>query len=264
MIEGKIIKGIGGFYYVKTHQGIIECRARGIFREKDLTPLVGDNVKLRISEEDNTGYIEEILTRKNELIRPPVANISQAVIVMSIKKPNINTLLLDKYLMMVEHNDLNIVICFNKSDLDKSLGEDFKAIYEQIGYRVILTSNKLNMGINELKDGLKGHTTVFSGPSGVGKSSLLNNLNPELNRKTGDISSKSLRGKHTTRSVEFFELDDNTFVLDTPGFSSLELNFIEEAIEVRKYFIEIYKYGAGCRFQSCLHDKEPNCIVKTM
>lgn len=262
MLEGKILKGIGGFYYVKTTQGIIECRARGIFREENLTPLVGDNVKLRISKEDNSGYIEKIMPRKNELIRPPVANVSQIIIVMSIKKPNINTLLLDKYLMMVEQNDLSIVICFNKSDLASYEFENFKAIYEQIGYRVILTSNKLNMGIDELKDTLKDHTTVLAGPSGVGKSSLLNNLKPELQRETGDISRKSSRGKHTTRSVELLEISDETYVLDTPGFSSLDVSFINEPIEVRNYFKEINKYGLECRFQSCLHDKEPNCAIK--
>ncbi|WFA09809.1 ribosome small subunit-dependent GTPase A [Tissierella sp. Yu-01] len=263
MLEGKIIKGIGGFYYVKTQKGIIESRARGVFREENLTPLVGDDVRVRISEEDNSGYIEEILERKNKLIRPPVANISQAIIVMSIKKPNINTLLLDKFLMMVEHKSLDIIICFNKIDLSAKEVEEVKNIYEEAGYIVLISSNKLDIGIEELKEVLKDHITVFAGPSGVGKSSLLNKLNPNFNRETGDISSKSKRGKHTTRSVELLEIGHNTYVLDTPGFSSLDLDFIEEPIDVRNYFREIDKYGSECRFQSCLHDKEPDCAVKS-
>jgi ribosome biogenesis GTPase len=262
MLEGKIIKGIGGFYYVKTDMGIIESRARGIFREENLIPLVGDNVKVRISEEDKSGYIEEILERQNELIRPPVANITQAIIVMSIKKPNINTLLLDKFLLMIENLKLNIVIAFNKVDLSKEEVNELRNIYEQAGYKVIMTSNKLDIGIEELKEVLKGHITVFAGPSGVGKSSLLNKINPNFNRATGDISSKSKRGKHTTRSVELLDVDEDTYVLDTPGFSSLDLSFLEEPIDVRKYFREINKYGRECRFLSCLHDKEPDCAVK--
>lgn len=263
MLEGKIIKGIGGFYYVKTQKGIIESRARGVFREENLTPLVGDDVRVRISEEDNSGYIEEIFERKNELIRPPVANISQAIIVMSIKKPNINTLLLDKFLMMIEHKSLDITICFNKIDLSAKEVEVLKSIYEKAGYKVLISSNKLDIGIDELKEVLKNHITVFAGPSGVGKSSLLNKVNPNFNRETGDISSKSKRGKHTTRSVELLEIGAETYVLDTPGFSSLNLDFIEEPIDVRNYFREIDKYGSECRFQSCLHDKEPDCAVKS-
>lgn len=262
MIEGIIIKGIGGFYYVKTKDGIIESRARGIFREEKLTPLVGDKVKIRISDEDNSGYIEEIYARDNELIRPPVANVSQAIIVMSIKKPDINTWLLDKFLLMAEHQNLNIIICFNKMDLSEKDVVKLKKIYEKAGYKVIITSSIENKGIEELMTVLKNHITVFAGPSGVGKSSLLNKINPIFNRETGVVSSKSKRGKHTTRSVELLEMCENTFVLDTPGFSSLDLSFIEEPVELREYFREIKKYGNECRFQSCLHDKEPNCAVK--
>ena len=262
MIEGIIIKGIGGFYYIKTKEGIIESRARGIFREENLTPLVGDRVKIRINEEDNSGYIEEILERKNELIRPPVANVSQAIIVMSIKKPDINTWLLDKFLIMAEHKALNIIICLNKMDLSEEEIMKLKNIYETIGYKVLITSSKENIGINELISSLRGHITVFAGPSGVGKSSLLNKINPDFNRETGDVSIKSKRGKHTTRSVELLELGDNTFVLDTPGFSSLDLSFFEEPSELREYYREINKYGQECRFLSCLHDKEPDCAVK--
>lgn len=262
MIEGIIIKGIGGFYYIKTKDGIIESRARGIFREENLTPLVGDRVKIRINEEDNSGYIEEILERKNELIRPPVANISQAIIVMSIKKPDINTWLLDKFLIMAEHKNLNIIICLNKMDLSEKEIIHIKNIYETVGYKVLITSSKENIGIENLMAYLKEHITVFAGPSGVGKSSLLNKVNPQFNRETGDVSAKSKRGKHTTRSVELLELGENTYVLDTPGFSSLDLSFIEDPSSLREYFKEIKKYGQECRFLSCLHDKEPDCAVK--
>lgn len=264
MIEGIIIKGVGGFYYVKTSEGTIECRARGVFREENLTPLVGDRVKIRINVEDNSGYVEEILERESTLIRPPVANITQAIIVMSVKKPNINTWLLDRFLVIGEHENLDIIICFNKLDLSAEETEELKNIYEKIGYRVIITSAKENIGIDELRNTLKGHISVFAGPSGVGKSSLLNRINPKFKLETGEISSKSKRGKHTTRHVELFEIEENTFVLDSPGFSSLNLDFIEEDIDLREYFREIQEYGKDCRFLSCLHDKEPGCNVKKL
>lgn len=262
MIEGIIIRGIGGFYYIKTSDGIVESRARGIFREQGITPLVGDKVKIRISDEDKSGYIDEILERKNELVRPPVANVTQAIIVMSIQKPDINTWLLDKFLLMAEHKNLNIIICFNKMDLSKEKIDELKNIYENAGYQVIVTSSIDNIGLEELADSLKGNITVFAGPSGVGKSSLLNKINPNFHLETGAISVKSKRGKHTTRSVELMDLDEDSFVLDTPGFSSLDLDFIKDPVDVREYFREIKKYGAECRFQSCLHDKEPDCAVK--
>ncbi len=262
MIEGIIIKGIGGFYYVKTEDRVVESRARGILREEGITPLVGDRVRIRISSEDNSGYIEEILERKNELIRPPVANITQAIIVMSVKKPDLNTWLLDKFLMMAEHKGLSIVICFNKLDLSEKEINRLKGIYELAGYKVIITSTLLDIGIEELKEALKDNVTVFAGPSGVGKSSLLNRINEDFNRETGVVSAKSKRGKHTTRSVELLELGDNSYVLDTPGFSSLDLSFIEDASDVKQYFREIKEHGKNCRFLSCLHDKEPDCAVK--
>lgn len=261
-MDGIIVKGIGGFYYVKTGEGLIETRARGLFREENITPLIGDKVRIRISDEDNSGYIEEIYERKSQLIRPPVANITQAIIVMSVKKPDINTWLLDKFLIMAEHQKLDIIICFNKLDLSEKEVLTLQETYNLAGYKVIITSSKQGTGIDELKEALKGHVTVFAGPSGVGKSSLLNMLNDEFNRETGEISSKSKRGKHTTRSVELLQLGEDTFVLDTPGFSSLDISFIEDASQIREYFREINKYGANCRFLSCLHDKEPDCAVK--
>ncbi|MBU5314180.1 ribosome small subunit-dependent GTPase A [Tissierella carlieri] len=262
MVNGIIIKGIGGFYYVKTESGIVECRARGIFREENLTPLVGDKVKIRISDEDNTGYIEEIYPRTSQLLRPPVANITQAIIVMSIKKPDVNTWLLDRFLIMAEHEKLEIMICINKSDLMPEKALELKTIYENIGYRVINTSVLTGIGIDELKIALDNNISVFAGPSGAGKSSLLNAVNRNFKLETGDVSTKTKRGKHTTRHVELLELHDNAFVLDSPGFSSLNIDFIEEEIQLKNYFKEIYKYGENCRFISCLHGNEPDCEVK--
>lgn len=262
MLEGIIVKGIGGFYYVKTEDEIIECRARGVFREENLTPLIGDKVRIRISDEDNTGYIEEIYPRNSQLLRPPVANITQAIIVMSIKKPDINTWLLDRFLLMAEYEKLKVTICLNKSDLDLDKASRLKNIYETAGYKVIMTSAINHIGIEELKDILSGNISVFAGPSGAGKSSLLNGVNKNFKLQTGDVSSKTKRGKHTTRHVELLELDNNTFVLDSPGFSSLNVDFIEEESELREYFREIKKYGEKCRFISCLHGNEPDCEVK--
>ena len=262
MLKGVIIRGVGGFYYVKTSEGIIESRARGLFRDENITPLVGDKVNIRISEEDNSGYIDEIYPRTTELLRPPVANVSQAVIVMSIKNPDINTWLLDKFLLMAEYEKLEVIICFNKSDLSEDKTLSLSEVYKKAGYRVIITSVLQEIGIDELRSALDNNITVFAGPSGAGKSSLLNAINPLLKLETGDISNKSKRGKHTTRHVELLNLKEESYVLDTPGFSSLHLDFIEEEVELREYFREINKIGKECRFISCLHDKEPDCAVK--
>lgn len=262
MLEGIIIKGIGGFYYVKTESEIIECRARGIFREENITPLIGDKVKIRISEEDNSGYVEEIYPRFSQLLRPPVANITQAIIVMSIKKPDVNSWLLDKFLIMAEHENLNIIICINKCDLNPDKALKLKDIYEKIGYKVIMTSNVTGEGIGELKLCLNNNVSVFAGPSGAGKSSLLNGINSNFKLQTGDVSAKTKRGKHTTRHVELLELESNAFVLDSPGFSSLSIEFIKEAIEIREYFREINDFGQKCKFISCIHLNEPDCEVK--
>lgn len=262
MLEGRIVKGVGGLYFVKTSQGIIKSRARGVFRVENLTPLIGDLVNIRISDEDNMGYIIDIKTRKTELLRPPVANITQAIVVMSVKNPDINTWLLDKFLLMAEYENLNTLVVFNKSDLDNERARELKNIYEKAGYEVIITSTSLNIGIDEVKTHLSNNISVFAGPSGVGKSSLLNKIDSRLKLETGGISSKNKRGKHTTRHIELLEIDDNSFVLDSPGFSSLNLDFIEDESDVRSYFKEIYKYGENCKFQSCLHNKEPGCAVK--
>ena len=263
-MEGIITKGIGGFYYVMTDKGLIECRARGLFREEKLKPLIGDRVRIRISEEDNTGYIEEIYERSSQLIRPTVANITQVIVVMSIKNPDLNTWLLDRFTMMTEHEGLKLVICLNKSDLDSEYSNEIKEAYTLAGYDVVQTSVLKNSGIDELEAYLENEITAFAGPSGVGKSSILNEIGKSFNLEVGGISEKTGRGKHTTRHVELLMLNNKTFVLDTPGFSSMDLRFIEEAKDIREYFREIKKYGKDCKFLSCIHKNEPKCNVKKM
>lgn len=263
MLSGRIIKGIGGFYYVETEKGVYECKARGLFRKHNTIPLVGDKVLIRVSEEDNTGYIEEIMDRSSQLIRPPVANITQAIIVMSIKEPDINLWLLDRFLVMAEYEGLDTIICINKIDLTKNEElESIVNIYNKAGYSVVMTSAKTRDGIEELKRKLKNNITVFAGPSGVGKSSLLNKIDKRLGLETGEISKKTARGKHTTRHVELIDIGSNSYVLDTPGFSSLSLNFIKEEVQLSSCFREIDKYSHKCKFSGCLHYKEPGCEVK--
>src|SRR5699024_4274729 len=176
--------------------------------------------------------------------------------------PQINTWLLDRFLVMEEHEDLNIVICINKYDLDEGKSSKLKEIYENAGYEVILTSAKSGFGIEKLQEILDSNISIFAGPSGVGKSTLLNEINPNFKLETGSVSSKTRRGKHTTRHIELLELNKNSFVLDSPGFSSLKLDFIKSETQLRNYFREIDKYGSECAFLSCLHHQEPNCAVK--
>ncbi len=262
MKEGVITKGIGGFYYVMTEDGMIESHARGVFRDDNITPVIGDKVRLRVDREEGKGYIEEIFPRTSQLVRPSVANVTQTIVVMSIKKPKINTWLLDRFIMMSEHENLKTVICINKSDLDLEEAKEVINAYELAGYDVIKTSVKENKGIDELRDKLYGEISVLAGPSGVGKSSLLNLISEEFRLEVGGVSKKTERGKHTTRHVELLMIDENSYVLDTPGFSSLNLNFLKDERIVRDYFKEISEYGSGCKFLSCMHKNEPDCNVK--
>lgn len=263
MLEGIIVKGIGGFYYVKVNNDVYECRARGLFRKKSMKPLVGDKVKIEVTDEDKkTGYVMELFDRETELIRPPVANVNQAVIVFSIKQPDPNLWLLDRFLILAESQDLDIYICINKIDLAsvEELGK-INTIYSNAGYKVINTTVKKGLGIDELQSVLKDKITVFAGPSGVGKSTLLNSIQKGLNLKVGDISKKTNRGKHTTRWAELLELDMGGWVVDTAGFSSLDLSFIQEE-DLELYFNEIYEKSHLCRFNGCKHYKEPDCAIK--
>ena len=264
MINGKIIKGIGGFYYVDTEKGLYECRARGIFRKNKITPLVGDRVSISVVDEENKkGVVEEIEKRDTELVRPPIANVDKALIVFAIKNPSPNLSLLDRFIVLAEKENLEIVIVFTKVDLDADgeLLEELKSIYEVSGYKVISVSNKLKLNIDKIKEELKENTVVFAGPSGVGKSSLLNEVDKNFELKTGEVSDKIKRGKHTTRHAELLKLECGGMVADTPGFSSLTLDDIDES-ELKEYFIEFDKHD-DCRFGSrCIHENEPSCAVK--
>ena len=263
MIEGRIIKGIGGFYYVDTDNGLYECRARGIFRKNKITPLVGDFVKISVVDEENKkGVVEEIAERETELVRPPIANVNKALIVFAVKNPTPHLSLLDRFIVLAERENLEIVIILTKIDLDDdNTFEKIKNIYEPCGYKVIGVSNLEKKNIDKVKEELKDNTVVFAGPSGVGKSSLLNEIDKNFKLKTGDVSDKIKRGKHPTRHAELFELEFGGMVADTPGFSSLTLDDIED-VDLKDYFIEFDNYD-DCKFGSrCIHQNEPNCAVK--
>ncbi|CEK39254.1 ATP/GTP-binding protein [[Clostridium] sordellii] len=264
MLEGIIIKGIGGFYYIDTDKGVYECRARGIFRKDKITPLVGDHVKMSIVDEENKkGVLEEIEKRDTELVRPPIANVNKAIIVFAIKNPNPNLSLLDRFIVLAERECLEIVIVLTKSDLaaDEEL-EKLKNIYEVSGYKVIPVSNNKELNIDKVKEELKGNIVVFAGPSGVGKSTLLNNIDSKFQLQTGEVSDKIKRGKHTTRHAELLKLECGGMVADTPGFSSLTLDDIEEN-ELKDYFIEFENFSDECKFGGrCMHENEPSCGVK--
>lgn len=263
MIEGIITKGVGGNYYVDIGSKIIECRARGLFRLKNIKPLVGDKVLIRITEEDeDMGYIEEIKERTSEIKRPPVANAQQLVIIFSVKNPEPSFILLDKLLIAAKSNNLNPVICINKSDLaNEEEKENILNIFKNTGYKIIFTSKYDEDSLQNLKDILKDRLNVFSGPSGVGKSSLMNAIEPGFYLETGEISDKLKRGRHTTRHAEIFKLSFGGYAVDTPGFSSFELEGIDE-YSLKSYYPEIVKYDDGCKFLDCLHYKEPGCMIK--
>ena len=260
-MKGRIIKGVGGTYFVATDNGIIKCSIRGIFRKNKITPTVGDYVEISILEDDK-GIIENILDRKNILIRPRVSNIDCAIITFAIKSPNINLDLLDRFLVLAESQNIeNIVICVNKCDLaDKKELEEIEKIYKDI-YPIVFTSTNDGIGIQQIKEYMKDKVVVFAGPSGVGKSSLINSILPDAMLKTGDISKKIERGKHTTRQVELLEAFDNTYIVDTPGFTSLSLDFIPKE-KLQHYFKEFIEYLDKCKFCDCSHIKEPHCSIK--
>ncbi|MGN0331797.1 MAG: ribosome small subunit-dependent GTPase A [Lachnospiraceae bacterium] len=263
-MQGKIIKGIAGFYYVHVvESGVYECKAKGVFRKEKIKPLVGDDVDIEILDEnEKTGNIISILPRKNELIRPAVANIDQALVVFAVTKPSPHFNLLDRFLVMMESKQIPVLLCFNKEDLaDFSEIERLKQIYSQCGYPCIFTSAIENKNIEQIKELLRGKTTAIAGPSGVGKSSIINILQPKANMETGSISRKIERGKHTTRHSELFWIEGDSYIMDTPGFSSLYVNDFEKE-ELKYYFPEFEKYEGKCRFNGCDHIHEPGCAVK--
>ena len=263
-MEGKIIKGIAGFYYVHAKDGIVyACRAKGIFRKDNQKPLVGDNVEITVLDaKEKEGNLIRILPRKNSLIRPAVANVDQAFVIFAMEDPSPNFLLLDRFLIMMEQAGIPAVICFNKQDLaDREECERLGALYRNCGYRVILSSVREGIGVEDVRETLKGKTTVVAGPSGVGKSSLTNLLQDQLQMETGEISRKLKRGRHTTRHSQVIPVGENTYLMDTPGFSSLYISDMEPE-ELKSYFREFRKYEGQCRFQGCSHIHEPDCRVK--
>lgn len=263
-MQGKIIKGIAGFYYVHAgSRGVYECKAKGIFRKEKIKPLVGDNVELEILDEaEKEGNIKAILERKSTLVRPAVANIEQALIVFAIVKPEPNFNLLDRFLIQMEQQNLPCIICFNKSDIaSEKEQKELKAAYETCGYQVLFISVLENRGLEQVRSLLAGKTTTLAGPSGVGKSSLINRLSPDTHMETGEISEKIERGKHTTRHSEIIPLGEGTYIMDTPGFTSLDISEITKE-ELGGYYPEFREYEPFCKFRGCAHISEPVCKVK--
>ena len=263
-MQGKIVKGIAGFYYIHVvESGVYECKAKGIFRKEKIKPLVGDNVKIEIIDEnEKTGNITEILPRKNELIRPAVANIDQALVVFAVTRPSPHFSLLDRFLVMMESKHIPVILCFNKEDIaDDFQIKALEKIYSGCGYPCIFTSALEQRNIEQVKALLTGKTTAIAGPSGVGKSSMINVLQPEANMETGDISQKIERGKHTTRHSELFLIDADSYIMDTPGFSSLYMSDFEKE-DLQYFFPEFEEFEGTCRFDGCSHTHGPDCAVK--
>lgn len=263
-MQGKIVKGIAGFYYVHVeNKGIFECKAKGIFRKENIKPLVGDDVEIEITDGINKkGNIMDILQRKSQLIRPAVANIEQALLIFAMTKPEPNYNLLDRFLIMMKQQGLDCIICFNKRDIaDKTQREKIKEIYKNSGCQIIFASALKGEGINEILSVLYGKTTAVAGPSGVGKSSIINSLQNDKTMQTGAISEKIERGKHTTRHSELITISENTYIMDTPGFSSLSLFDLEKE-QLKEFYPEFEKYEETCKFLTCAHIHEPVCGVK--
>lgn len=263
-MQGKIIKGIAGFYYIHIPtKGVYECKAKGIFRNQKIKPLVGDNVEIEeLDEVNKLGNIISILPRQNELIRPAVANVDQALVIFAAADPNPNLNLLDRFLIMMNKQEVETYVCFNKRDIVTEKEQQLlEQTYRLGGYHVIFTSALQGEGLNQIKGIVEGKTTVLAGPSGVGKSSIINSLIPSAQMEVGSISDKIKRGKHTTRHSELFAINDKSFIFDTPGFSSLFIDNFEKE-ELKSYFPEFLPYEDFCRFQGCAHINEPQCGVK--
>lgn len=264
MAQGQIRKALSGYYYVYDGQQLIQCRGRGVFRNRGESPLVGDMVEYTMETEGSDGTIQKILARQNELVRPPIANIDQGILVFSVKEPNFNTILLDRFLVVLESFHVHPIICLTKMDLldpeERKELQQYIEDYQSMGYTVLQTYKDEEELVGRLQPILKGKTTVLAGQSGVGKSTLLNTLIPDLNLKTGIISQSLGRGKHTTRHVELIEVCDG-LLADTPGFSSFDFDEIEKE-ELGACFPEMAKIADDCKFRGCLHLKEPKCAVK--
>ncbi|MCR5304748.1 MAG: ribosome small subunit-dependent GTPase A [Lachnospiraceae bacterium] len=264
-MKGRILKGIGGFYYVHAEDGkVYECRARGLFRKDGIKPLTGDEVTMECVQdnEKDAGNIISLLPRRNELIRPAAANVDQAVIIFSLGYPEPDLTLLDKFLILMGTEDVQCVIAFNKNDMSsKEQNNALKTAYERSGCRVLFMSARTGEGLEGFRNCLEKKTSVLAGPSGVGKSSIVNRLWPAANMETGELSRKTGRGKNTTRHTEVFALGNDTYILDTPGFTSLSVDFLEPG-ELRLYYPEFMPFMGECRFRGCTHVTEPGCRVR--
>ncbi|MBO4289944.1 MAG: ribosome small subunit-dependent GTPase A [Lachnospiraceae bacterium] len=264
LFHGKIIRGVGGFYYVCREDGLIyACKARGLFRKDKIKPLPGDDAEFFVTDEtDMEGSILRILPRKNSLIRPEIANADQTLVIFAVRRPEPNLALLDRLLIEVEKKQLDPVICFNKTDLAAPGDiERLKSIYRDAGYQMYFISCATGEGIDELGQCLAHKTTVLMGNSGVGKSTLINLLCPQAQMETGAISEKLKRGRHTTRHTELFYLSEDTFLMDTPGFSAMEL-LLDDAVDLRFYYKEFDPWYPQCRFNDCTHTEEKDCAVR--
>lgn len=259
-MKGLIVKGIGGFYYVKTADNIIQAKGRGIFKKDGITLAVGDVVDVEILE-DGDGVINSIQPRKNHFIRPPIANIDSFIVVFAAIKPKPNYSVIDKFLIVAEQNGIEPIICLNKCDLasEKELDE-IEAIYKGV-YPVIRTSSKTGKGIDQLLRLIEDKKVALAGPSGVGKSTITNLIIPEANMETGKVSKKTDRGRHTTRHVEIFKAAGGGMVFDTPGFTSFDILDAEEE-ELADFYPEIAKFKGQCKFDNCRHIREPECRVR--
>lgn len=259
--EGRIVRSLSGFYDVRTPGGLITCRARGILRKEGNSPLTGDLVE--ISVEKGKGMVEKILPRKNHFIRPAVANVDALVVFAANVNPVTEPFLIDRVAAIAGDQNVDVYLCVNKCDLDPA--RDLVRIYRHAGFPVICTSAETGEGVAELRALLEGKLTAFTGNSGVGKSSILNRLAPELKLETGEVSEKLGRGRHTTRHVELFALGDNTYVADTPGFSSFDTDQMELILKenLQYAFPDFGRFLGKCRFDDCSHRKEPDCAVRS-
>ncbi|MGB5824162.1 MAG: ribosome small subunit-dependent GTPase A [Proteocatella sp.] len=263
-MRGTIVKAISSFYYVEIEDRIYECRTKGAFKHKNIELAVGDKVDISITDEENSkGLIINAFKRRNFMQRPPIANVSQAILVFSIKSPDPNLSLIDRFIVTAYSENVDIVICLNKIDLNTdNILEEIIENYSKTGHPVIPICAETGYNIDAVKQYLKGNTTIVAGPSGAGKSTLINKLVENVKLKTGEVSAKIGRGKHTTRYIELLKIDEDSFIADSPGFSSINLDKVEER-DLKEYFIEFHEYDVDCKFgNKCIHENEPGCKVK--
>ena len=258
-VTGRIVRSLSGFYDVKTNNEIITCRGRGSLRHGGVSPLTGDVVEISVAQ--GKGMVERILPRKNRFVRPAVANVDQLVVFAANVNPVTEPFLIDRVAAIAGDQNVDVIICINKCDLDPA--EDLMRIYKKAGYPVILASAETGAGVAQLRQMLKGKFSAFTGNTGIGKSSMLNALSPDLMLDTGEVSQKLGRGRHTTRHVELYQLDDDTYVIDTPGFSSFDTEQMDVILKenLQYAFPDFAPYIGQCQFRDCSHRREPGCSI---